>query len=154
VDSQRHHPGGEEQQPAGSRRLTTSPTDRAARSVLVVEDDPAIRRLVTMVLLRKGYRAEVAVDGHEALQKLSGAGVYDVIILDLMMPNLDGFGFLEKLIAREPERLRSVIVTSAASPNLIRDRMKGQTFRVLSKPFDIHELVAAIEACIAAQTEI
>jgi DNA-binding response OmpR family regulator len=126
-------------------------TDNPAHEVLVVEDDPAIRRLVTMVLQRQGYRTETASDGAEAVLKL-GVSAYDVIVLDLMMPNLDGFSFLSRLADSHPERLRSVIVTSAASPNLIRERMKGQTFMVLPKPFDIHELVAAVRSCIAAQS--
>jgi len=117
----------------------------------VVEDDPAIRRLVAMVLQRQGYRTETASDGFEAVLKL-GVSEYDVIVLDLMMPNLDGFAFLGQLADSRPERLQSVIVTSAASPNLIRERMKGQTFMVLPKPFDIHELVAAVRSCIAAQS--
>ena len=129
----------------------TSVTDNPAHEVLVVEDDPAIRRLVAMVLQRQGYRTETASDGIEAVLKL-GVSAYDVIVLDLMMPNLDGFAFLGKLADSHPERLRSVIVTSAASPNLIRERMKGQTYMVLPKPFDIHELVAAVRSCIASQS--
>ncbi|MBV9496580.1 MAG: response regulator, partial [Acidobacteria bacterium] len=60
------------------------------RSVLVVEDDLAIRRLVKMVLERNGYLVDVAGDGIEAVLKL-GLTEFDAIILDLMMPNLDGF---------------------------------------------------------------
>jgi CheY-like chemotaxis protein len=123
--------------------------DNQEHGVLVVEDDPAIRRLVTMVLQRHGYRLESACDGLEAVLKL-GVGEYDVIVLDLMMPNLDGFTFINTLAENEPERLRSVIVTSAASPAVIRERMRGGPFRVLPKPFDIHELVATVESCIEA----
>ncbi|HEU4887293.1 MAG TPA: response regulator [Thermoanaerobaculia bacterium] len=118
--------------------------------VLVVEDDPAIRRLVTMVLQRQGYRLESASDGLEAVLKL-GVCDYDVIVLDLMMPNLDGFTFLRTLAENQPERLRKVIVTSAASPAVIRERMMGGASRMLPKPFDIHELVDAVESCIASQ---
>jgi CheY-like chemotaxis protein len=127
--------------------------DNQGYGVLVVEDDPAIRRLVTMVLQRQGYRLETAADGLEAVLKL-GVCDYDVIVLDLMMPNLDGFTFLNTLAENQPERLRSVIVTSAASPAVIRERMNGGPFRLLPKPFDIHELVATVQLCIAAQVEI
>lgn len=121
------------------------------RSVLIVEDDPAIRRLVSMVLQRHGYRPEIAVDGLDAVNKLRVSD-YDVIVLDLMMPNLDGFTFINNIAENEPERLRKIIVTSAASPAVIRDRMKQGAFRLLPKPFDIGELVTAVRACIAAQT--
>ena len=116
----------------------------------MVEDDPAIRRLVTMVLKRHGYRMEAASDGLEAVLKL-GVCDYDVIVLDLMMPNLDGFTFLETIARNQPERLRKVIVTSAASPAVIRERMQGAPFHVLPKPFDIGELVDRVRSCIAAQ---
>jgi DNA-binding response OmpR family regulator len=118
-------------------------------AVLIVEDDSAIRRLVRMVLQREGYQVEVAADGVEAVLKL-GLVAYDVIILDLMMPNLDGFTFIETLSQNDPERLRHIIVTSAASPNVIRDRMKGKPFDVLPKPFDIRELAGRVKACVAA----
>lgn len=118
--------------------------------VLVVEDDPAIRRLVTMILLRQGYRVDVAQDGLEAVLKL-GLSEYDVIVLDLMMPNLDGFTFLSTLAEHDPGRLNKVIVTSAASPAVIRERMEGSPFHLLPKPFDIGELVERVRTCIAAQ---
>jgi DNA-binding response OmpR family regulator len=124
--------------------------DNTNHGVLVVEDDPAIRRLVSMVLLRQGYRVDVAADGLEAVLKL-GVCEYDVIVLDLMMPNLDGFTFLSTLAANDPERLRKVIVTSAASPAVIRERMEGSPFHLLPKPFDITELIDRVRTCIAAQ---
>jgi CheY-like chemotaxis protein len=103
------------------------------------------------VLEREGYRVEVAADGLEAVLKL-GVMEYAVIILDLMMPNLDGFTFLRTFAENEPARLRKVIVTSAASPAVIRERMMGGPFRLLPKPFDIHELVDAVQSCIDAQS--
>ena len=124
--------------------------DNSNSGVLVVEDDPAIRRLVTMVLQRQGYQVDVACDGLEAVLKL-GVSDYDVIVLDLMMPNLDGFTFLNTFAREEPERLRKVIVTSAASPAVIRERMDREPFQLLPKPFDIGELLSTVRRCIDAQ---
>ena len=118
--------------------------------ILVVEDDPAIRRLVKMVLSREGYNVEVACDGVEAVLKL-GLSEYDVIILDLMMPNLDGFSFVATLAASDPQRLKRIIVTSAASPNVIKERLTSEPFAVLPKPFDIQMLLRQVAACVAAQ---
>ena len=119
-------------------------------AVLVVEDDMAIRRLVKMVLAREGYHVELAADGLEAVLKL-GVVDYDVIILDLMMPNLDGFTFISTIAENDPDRLRKIIVTSAASPGVIAARMKGKPFDLLPKPFDINELLDRVRACVAAQ---
>lgn len=118
--------------------------------VLIVEDDLAIRRLVKMVLQRAGYQVEVASDGIEAVLKM-GLVDYDVIILDLMMPNLDGFSFMSTMAEHKPDLLKCIIVTSAASPGVIKERMKGAPFLVMPKPFDIKELIEHVRACVAAQ---
>ena len=131
-------------------RSGTSVTDNQDHGILVVEDDPAIRRLVSMVLQRQGFRTDAAADGLEAVAKLKTSS-YDVIVLDLMMPNLDGFSFINMFAAEDPQQLRKVIVTSAASPAVIRERMKGTPFSLLPKPFDITELVDHVRSCIAAQ---
>src|SRR5687768_8145481 len=103
-----------------------------------------------MVLQREGYRVDVASDGLEAVLKL-GMADYDAIILDLMMPNLDGFEFMSTLAANDPERMQKIIITSAASPGVIRDRLQGTPYCVLSKPFDIKDLAERVASCIAAQ---
>jgi DNA-binding response OmpR family regulator len=127
-------------------------SDKPAKdcAVLIVEDDLAIQRLVKMVLIREGYQVETANDGIEAVLKL-GIVDYDVIILDLMMPNLDGFAFVTTMAEHDPERLKRVIVTSAASPGVIKERMRGKPFLVLPKPFDIQELIVNVRACVKAQ---
>lgn len=122
------------------------------RAVLVVEDDLAIRRLVKMVLERHGYRVDVASDGIEAENRLQSSQ-YDAIVLDLMMPRLDGFAFLAHLQDQDPRRLKKIIVTSAASPSLIQERLRVAPFDVLPKPFDIAELAERVRACLNAQSE-
>ena len=114
--------------------------------VLVVEDDVSIRRLVTTILRREGYRVDVAADGVEAVLKL-GLCDYDVIILDLMMPHLDGFAFMKTITENDPARLSRIIVTSAASPAVIAERMRGQPYAVMPKPFDIGDLASCVRQC-------
>jgi DNA-binding response OmpR family regulator len=126
-------------------------TDNPIHGVLVVEDDPAIRRLVSMVLQRQGFVVDLAADGVEAVLKL-GLSDYRVIVLDLMMPHLDGFTFLNTFARNDPGQLRKVIVTSAASPSVIRERMEMLPFDLLPKPFDISVLVDRVRACIAEQS--
>ena len=119
--------------------------------VLVVEDDPSIRRLVRMVLEREGYRVDVASDGLEAVLKL-GVAEYGAIVLDLMMPNLDGFTFMNTMAENDPERLKTIIISSAASPAIIRSRLNAAPFAVITKPFDLSQLIAAVRECIEAGT--
>ena len=115
-------------------------------AILIVEDDASIRRLVRTVLLRQGYKVEIAADGLEAISKLALAD-YDVIILDLMMPNLDGFSFITAMARDTPERLKHVIIPSAASPAVLNERPKGIEFALLPNPFDINELISRARAC-------
>jgi DNA-binding response OmpR family regulator len=128
--------------------VSDKPSNECA--VLIVEDDLAIRRLVRTVLLRQGYAVDVAGDGNEAVLKMETTE-YDVIILDLMMPNLDGFSFIGTMARDAPERLRRVIITSAASPAVINERLKGIPFDLLPKPFDINELITRVRRCVDAQ---
>src|SRR5438046_1197348 len=103
-----------------------------------------------MVLQREGYRVQEASDGVEAVTKI-GTNEYDVIVLDLMMPNLDGFAFISTLAAKDATRLKRIIVTSAASPSVIHERLRGTPFDTLETPFDLSDLVARVRACITAK---
>jgi DNA-binding response OmpR family regulator len=125
-------------------------SDATKGSVLVIEDDQSIRKLVRAVLAREGYDVEVAADGVEGVLKL-GLADYDVIVLDLMMPHLDGFSFVQALNESAPETLEKIIVTSAASPAIIKERLKGAPLEVMTKPFDIQALIDKVAASIEAR---
>ena len=113
--------------------------------VLVVEDDLSIRRLVTTVLQREGYRVEVACDGVEAVLKL-GLCDYDVIVLDLMMPGVDGYAVVDRVQQKWPERLPRIIIMTAVSEAL-RNDFPAPVCAVLPKPFDIDKLASVVHDC-------
>ncbi len=122
----------------------------ALATVLVVDDEPAIREMLGLVLEMEGFHVVTAGDGVDALHVVANQPPA-VVVTDLMMPNLDGFTFMSTLAEHDPERLRKVIVTSAASPAVIRERMEGSPFHMLPKPFDISELLDRVRTCIDAQ---
>jgi CheY-like chemotaxis protein len=74
--------------------------------VLVIDDDPDIRKMIELALRLDGTRAESAMDGVDALRKLAGPELPSLILLDLMMPGMDGWTFAEKVAA--DERLRGI----------------------------------------------
>jgi CheY-like chemotaxis protein len=116
--------------------------------VLVVDDDAAIRRLITSVLQRGGHSVELAEDGVQALEKLH-ARVYAAVILDLMMPRVTGWDVLDRLAKDDPSRLRCFIVLSAAIPRKgLTPEREAQVYAVLSKPFDVEILTDTIRACV------
>ena len=123
-------------------------TSQEESQVLVVDDDAAIRKLVSSVLRRSGYRVDTAEDGVEAVLKI-GLVEYQAILLDLMMPNLDGFSFLSTINEQKPDLLDRIIVMSAASPQVIAERMRDVRFTLLAKPFELDELLRRVGAIVA-----
>ena len=117
--------------------------------ILVVDDDDAIRVMVERVLRRERFEVDTARDGFEAIEKLA-KNDYGTILLDLMMPRVDGHGVLRYLEKNHPETARSVIIMTANLPSG-RDAAASQPiFRVLSKPFDLQQLIENVRACSAA----
>ena len=114
--------------------------------ILVVEDDDAIRGLVSDVLRDDGYLVREATNGAEALEQLRGARP-DLIVLDLMMPVMDGWQFVEA--CRDEGCCRDVpIVVTSASHDLPRTAERLRDFGVrtcLAKPFDVNGLLALVE---------
>jgi DNA-binding response OmpR family regulator len=120
--------------------------DRKNETILVVDDDDSIRMMVERVLRREQFHVDSARDGHEAIEKLS-RNDYGTILLDLMMPRVDGVGVLRFLEQHKPEHHRAVIVMTANLSSFADDVTSKPVFRVLSKPFDIRQLVNEVRAC-------
>ena len=119
------------------------------KRVLVVDDDDAIRMMVERVLKREQYEVESARDGFEAIEKLT-RNDYATVLLDLMMPRVDGHGVLRYL--EEKPQPPSVIVMTANMQGASETATARPVFRVLSKPFDIRQLVSHVHECAQATT--
>ena len=120
-----------------------------SKSVLVIDDDDGIQILVNELLLRRGFTVERAADGGEALQKLRG-GKYELLLLDIMMPKINGFEVLQELRSMRPEMLKRTVVFTAASDVTLGHFDRSQVFRVVRKPFDIKVLLSALGDCLSA----
>ena len=110
-------------------------------TALVVEDDPAIRRLVEKLLTRLKIRIDLASDGRTAIAKLS-TQPYSVLVLDLMVPELNGFEVID-YIKRENITV-PVAVVSAVSQQALTKLDLDVVKLVISKPFDVDEFTKAI----------
>lgn len=114
--------------------------------VLVADDNEATCTLIT-ALLRNDFIVDTASDGMEAIAKLRNRQ-YAVIILDLLMPLVDGFKVLEFLAAERPETIARVIVVTAALGSRDLDRVRGyQVCDVVRKPFDVDTLLETVRNC-------
>jgi DNA-binding response OmpR family regulator len=124
----------------------------AARSyrALIVEDDPAIRRLVEKLLTRMHVAIDIASDGRTAIEKLRSQR-YSVLILDLMVPELDGFEIID--VIRDEKLNLPVAVVSAVSQQALTRLDLDIVKLVISKPFDVDEFMKAIMALCAESEE-
>jgi CheY-like chemotaxis protein len=116
---------------------------RPGNRVLVIEDDDPTRTLFTALLERSGFKVECTRDGSAALDSLLHLE-YDVILLDLLMPGLDGFALLEDLQTMRPEVARRTLVVSGAAPVLLTRLERSGIAGVVRKPFEIDDLLTRI----------
>ncbi len=112
-------------------------------NVLVVDDEEPFRRLLKKELTRKGYTVEVASDGSEALRILRDRS-FDVILLDVVMPGVDGISLMKKL--KEDSGSPSIVVlTGKATVETAVEAMKNGAFDYLTKPYKLDELVIVVD---------
>jgi CheY-like chemotaxis protein len=114
--------------------------------VLVVDDEESIRILIQRLLSKHGFMVETASDGGVALDKLAQEK-YDALVLDLMMPRVDGFTVLRQLIATNPDIVAKTVVATAYPKDVTR-RQLDEVCRVIIKPFDTLQLVDAVRECV------
>src|SRR6266567_3672490 len=121
-------------------------------SVLVVEDDRAIRVLLERLLGLSGIAAHAVARGDDALKAIS-EGAYDAILLDLILPGLSGIEVIRAMRERQPQLLSRVIVITAVSSGTLRDfELVHLLWKVIRKPFDIDAVVATVLDCIACHS--
>ncbi|HEY0142098.1 MAG TPA: response regulator [Thermoanaerobaculia bacterium] len=113
---------------------------------LVVEDDEAILRLVRTVLQREGFAVECVRNGAEAIALLREV-TYELLILDLMLPVLNGEAVLDFLSEEQSPSLRRVIVTTASPRRMSREFLE-RICRILEKPFDVDHLILIARECV------
>ena len=115
--------------------------------VLVVDDDPAIRRLMVSTLRREGYQLSEAQNGREALDAMR-SGREDLVLLDLMMPEVSGWDVLRER-RNDPELLKiPVIVVTATNDPAIAEAVTSSICALLPKPFDLSTLHAVVRSCL------
>jgi len=113
------------------------------RTALIVDDDATIRKLLGAVLKRFSFICDFAPDGAVALDLLSERQ-YSIMLLDLMMPNVDGFGVIDEM--RRRGMTTPVVVVTAAGPRRITDLDMSMVAGVLNKPFELSDLLDTVSA--------
>lgn len=119
-----------------------------AKTVLIVDDEPAIRKMLVEVLSLEGIPTETAVNGREALDLLEKSGPR-VVLLDLLMPVIDGRGVIAALSESPSERAKHRIILMSALGTLETARDVDADGRLV-KPFTVNQLLSVIESSGAA----
>ncbi len=123
------------------------------RKILVVDDSPIILSCLEMVLTTAGYKVEQAEDGMEALKKVKAKN-YDLLIVDISMPRMDGLSFI-----REAKKISwyiitpIIILTALDDPKMMLESKKLGVNRWMNKPFDSKQLVTAIQDILKGRFE-
>jgi DNA-binding response OmpR family regulator len=119
---------------------------RPGTRVLIVEDDRSIARLVELELEYRGFAVRCAYDGPSGLREVSGFRP-DVIVLDIMLPGMDGVGILKRL-RTEGNRVPVIMLTARDTPMDKIHSLDHGADDYLTKPFDVGELMARIRALL------
>ena len=114
------------------------------RRILVVDDDPEIRRILVTALRLKSLSADEAVDGGSAISLLREHR-YAVVLLDIMMPGVDGFAVLDAI--DRDEHAPVVLVVSGAGKHVLDRINTSKIHGIVKKPFDPLEIAEVVSAC-------
>jgi DNA-binding response OmpR family regulator len=121
--------------------------------ILVVDDDPAIRQLLTDVLELDDHEVRVAEDGLAAVRALEVLRP-DCVVLDVMMPGLDGYGVLRSLRAQDGDPVPVIMLTAAADPDTAARAWGEGVDYFLAKPFRADQVLDLIESVLGDRSPI
>ncbi len=131
------------------RRRRIGPMPEARRTILVIDDDPEIRDTMVEVLRAEGYPVDMASNGREGLAKLDAIQTPCLVVLDMMMPVLDGMGFLEAVARRaNADDIHVLVVT--ANPAMFRQIEPPRVIDLLKKPFELDDMLGVVAAYCAS----
>jgi DNA-binding response OmpR family regulator len=124
------------------------PEDQLSQSVLVVDDEPMARTLLRLMLVRAGFEVSEAEDGYDALEKIE-AEIPDLIILDVMMPGMDGFSVCRAV--RESTRTAALpVIMLSAKTDLesVNRGLRAGANKYLTKPISPDELTRQVRSIL------
>ena len=123
--------------------MTVFATETNRPRVLVADDEERIRQHGAHVLRRAGFDPVEATDGQHAIEQLD-AEPFEVLVLDLMMPRVDGFGVVSHLIDTQPRMMEKTVVITAFPKAAAKERLHHLCC-IVSKPFDTKELIQLVQ---------
>ncbi len=118
------------------------------KTVLVIDDDGSLQMVLEIALQQAGYNVELASNGEEALERLDAIQP-DIVLSDVMMPQMDGVEFFRAI----QERLRydniPIIIMTALGRKAWFDELEAEGAVIIQKPFNVHELISLVDLQVA-----
>jgi two-component system, cell cycle sensor histidine kinase and response regulator CckA len=122
--------------------------------LLIVDDEPSVRRTLCSFLARRGYKVDTAGDGEEGVSRYEEAlreQPYEVVVMDLMLPKSDGAQAIRELRARDPQA-QVIVVTGVTTPESVREALDAGARFSFSKPANFAELLNVVESLRRARS--
>jgi two-component system, cell cycle response regulator CpdR len=128
--------------------MTTIETNNDANvKILVAEDNPAVREFVVRALQTSGAQLQAVPDGQAALDLLAKEK-FDILITDIVMPNVDGIALALKAVRQYPE-LRIIMISGYAQERMRAHNLDALVHRIIAKPFSLEEICDAVQDVLA-----
>jgi DNA-binding NtrC family response regulator len=122
-------------------------------TVLVVDDEPNLRRVLSAVLTRDGHNVIVADGGRDAIKKAKQLGDLDLLVTDFLMPDMNGLEVLEAVRKQHPD-LRALLISGHGTVRSAVEAMRLGAFDFLTKPFDVEQVRATVERALRASSPL
>jgi DNA-binding NtrC family response regulator len=119
-------------------------------SILIIDDEKAIRKTLSEILSYEGYKIDEAADGEEGLKKFTSAA-YDVVLCDIKMPKMDGLEFLEKARHVNPD-VPIIVISGHGNIETAVEAVKKGAFDYISKPPDLNRMLITLRNALDKQT--
>jgi len=127
----------------------TAVADPGAATVLVVDDEPNLRRVLSAVLSRDGYNVVLADGGRDAVKKAKQLPELDVLVTDFLMPDLNGLEVLEAVRKQHPG-IRTLLISGHGTVRSAVEAMRLGAFDFLTKPFDVEQVRETVRRALLA----
>jgi two-component system, OmpR family, phosphate regulon response regulator PhoB len=124
-------------------------SDRMGARILVVDDEPFLRKILTVMLTRAGHQVECAEDGDCAWARLVGSAPPDLVISDLMMPGMSGLDLLRRLRHEHGATVPFLLLTARGHPLDEAEALQGGADIFMTKPFSQKELLEQVSGLLA-----
>lgn len=122
-------------------------------NILVIDDDPAVRMTIRLVLEREGHTVKLATDGIAGMKAIEAGGV-DLLIVDIFMPGMDGIETIREVRQHQPD-LPAIVISGTSlggpglqAPDFLAMAVKLGAVRSLQKPFKPRDIIAAVGQCL------